>query len=312
MILQHQDIDNGYYRSLQTLFYHSRVYVRFVWFTDSTRTVLLENANFNSDWWETSISHLEYDETTHTIKCRRIGQNVNSTKWITLPSASTSTDGLMTKEQVKSLDGKQDKLNYYIENTSTDTAVIKVSHDTDEATVHEDKVEVGTDNCVLLKSEDVIRGEDSYIKVSHEKVSMSSPEGEIEDVVKVIQNNADTINNLYECAHSELIEMRNSGNLIVNRKYCIIDYVTTTTQDNTRSANHKFDIVVTATSNNTLSEDVKIIRNIDDNDYFAQNDLSAWVVKYCVDNDTSRFSWADTVNGKGVIYYLKDEFNNEC
>lgn len=40
--------------------------------------------------------------------------------------------------------------------------------------------------------------------------------------------------------------------------------------------------------------------------------LSSWEVKYCFDNDISRFAWADESNGKGVIYYMKDEWNNEC
>ena len=34
-------------------------------------------------------------------------------------------------------------------------------------------------------------------------------------------------------------------------------------------------------------------------------------MKYCIDNDTNRFVWADDANGKGVIYYMKDENNNE-
>ena len=40
--------------------------------------------------------------------------------------------------------------------------------------------------------------------------------------------------------------------------------------------------------------------------------MSAWELKYCLDNDTTRFAWADTENGKGVIYYMRDEYNNEC
>ena len=39
--------------------------------------------------------------------------------------------------------------------------------------------------------------------------------------------------------------------------------------------------------------------------------LNAWEIKYCLDNDKELFGWADT-NGKGVIYYLKDEFGNEA
>jgi hypothetical protein len=49
-----------------------------------------------------------------------------------------------------------------------------------------------------------------------------------------------------------------------------------------------------------------------DYDYFDNRDLSAWEIKYCLDNDTNRFAWADNINGKGVIYYMKDEFGNEA
>ena len=40
-------------------------------------------------------------------------------------------------------------------------------------------------------------------------------------------------------------------------------------------------------------------------------DIRSWEIKYCLDNDRLRFNWADTINGKGVIYYLKDENGNE-
>lgn len=48
--------------------------------------------------------------------------------------------------------------------------------------------------------------------------------------------------------------------------------------------------------------------------YFSEQDskLEAWELKYCLDNDTNRFAWADTINGRGVIYYMKDEYGNEC
>lgn len=49
-----------------------------------------------------------------------------------------------------------------------------------------------------------------------------------------------------------------------------------------------------------------------DDDYFKYANLGAWEIKYCLDNDETRFVWADEENGKGVIYYMKDEFNNEC
>ena len=45
--------------------------------------------------------------------------------------------------------------------------------------------------------------------------------------------------------------------------------------------------------------------------YFASSNLSAWKLKYCLDNDTNRFAWADSANGKGVIYRMIDEFDND-
>ena len=39
--------------------------------------------------------------------------------------------------------------------------------------------------------------------------------------------------------------------------------------------------------------------------------MNAWELKYCLDNDKELFDWAAT-DGKGVIYYLKDEFGNEA
>lgn len=41
------------------------------------------------------------------------------------------------------------------------------------------------------------------------------------------------------------------------------------------------------------------------------NDLSKWELKYSLDNDTRKYTWAHT-NGKGVIFYMKDDFGNEC
>ena len=40
--------------------------------------------------------------------------------------------------------------------------------------------------------------------------------------------------------------------------------------------------------------------------------MSSWEIKYSLDNDKTRFWWADETNGKGVIYYMKDEYGNEC
>jgi hypothetical protein len=118
-----------------------------------------------------------------------------------------------------------------------------------------------------------------------------------------------TINVLY----SELVALRSMSGLTPGCKYRITDYVTTTSQENTQSANHPFDIIVEALTENTLSEDTKACLHEGDT-YFSEHNakLGAWEIKYCLDNDTDRFAWASSQSGKGVIYYMKDEFNNEC
>ena len=110
--------------------------------------------------------------------------------------------------------------------------------------------------------------------------------------------------------YTELVNLRNNAQLTSGVFYRITDYITTTTQENTRSAGHPFDVIVLTLSVNELSEQAWAIQHSGDT-YFANNDLSAWKIWYCIDNDTNRFKWADSVNGKGVIYRMIDEFNND-
>lgn len=114
-----------------------------------------------------------------------------------------------------------------------------------------------------------------------------------------------------EITYAELKNLRDEGKLVVGRNYIITDYECTTTTENTQSAGYQFDIIVVADSPNTLNEVARARLHKGDT-YFAENNLGAWELKYCLDNDTNRFDWADEVNGKGVIYYMKDEHNNEC
>lgn len=115
---------------------------------------------------------------------------------------------------------------------------------------------------------------------------------------------------IIEITWSELKAKRDAGELTLGQLYRITDYQCTTVQSNTRSAGHQFDIIVLALSKNTLSEQAYAALHSGDT-YFANNDLSAWKLWYCLDNDTTRFAWADSTNGKGVIYRMIDEFNND-
>ena len=54
--------------------------------------------------------------------------------------------------------------------------------------------------------------------------------------------------------YAELVELRNNAELIPGMFYRITDYQCTTTQENTQAADHRFDIIVQALSESTLSE----------------------------------------------------------
>lgn len=119
---------------------------------------------------------------------------------------------------------------------------------------------------------------------------------------------------LCEVSWKQLQELRRRKILIPGQMYRITDYITTVANDpEAQSAGHPFDIVVMALSADSLSEHALAMRSTrDTDDYFADAKLEAWKIWYCIDNDTTRFQWADTANGKGVIYRMIDEFHNDC
>ena len=134
-------------------------------------------------------------------------------------------------------------------------------------------------------------------------------------------------------AWSDLKAKRDGGLLVPGQQYRITDYVATTNGDmESRSANHPFDIIVTADDEHTLNEHARAIMHetvldfsstvqyavgdfckyegtvykcatahegewvADDftreSPYFYGRNLAAWDVWYRIDNDTSRFMWA--------------------
>ena len=115
---------------------------------------------------------------------------------------------------------------------------------------------------------------------------------------------------LVKITWSELKSLRDNSQLVAGQQYRITDYTCTTTQPATKSAGHVFDIIVTADSESVLNEEARAIQH-DGDTYFANCDLNAWKIWYRIDNDTNRFAWADSTNGKGVIYRMIDEFNND-
>jgi hypothetical protein len=120
---------------------------------------------------------------------------------------------------------------------------------------------------------------------------------------------ANTVTSPYVAiSYTDLKALKEASGLAVGKKYRIIDYVTTTASADTVSAGHQFDIVVTAISSDKLSEDAQAMLH-DGDTYFANNTLSLWKLKYDIENDVTKFAWADE-SGKGVIYEMTDEFDN--
>lgn len=110
--------------------------------------------------------------------------------------------------------------------------------------------------------------------------------------------------------YSALKSLKDSSGLAIGQKYRITDFVSVFDETGITSANHPFDLIVEANSNNGFSEIAIAIQHVGD-DYFANQNLGAWQVNYCFDNDTKRFPQASS-SGRGFIYYLKDEYGNEA
>ena len=121
----------------------------------------------------------------------------------------------------------------------------------------------------------------------------------------------DVLEDITSITWQELKQLRDGNNLLPGHQYRITDYQCTTTQEDTQSTGHQFDIIVTADSTNKLNEKARACLHNGDT-YFANSKLQGWQLWYCLDNDVTRFAWADATNGKGVVYRMIDEWNNDC
>lgn len=130
---------------------------------------------------------------------------------------------------------------------------------------------------------------------------------------------SEQVSKMQAVTYANLKTMRDGGELVPGRLYRITDYVTTlpekvndfTGEVMERSAGHAYDLVVVALSGSVLSENALAMLH-DGDEYFAGANLAAWQLKYCLDNDTERFRWLASANGKGVVYWMKDEWGNEA
>ena len=121
--------------------------------------------------------------------------------------------------------------------------------------------------------------------------------------------------NAIEVTHSDLLDMCDNGTLVPGQQYRIIDYLTTVydEEEETRSAEHPFDLLVTAATNSKLkAKAVPLHSSRDTTGYFNGYDLEKCEVWYDINNDSTKYKWADEENGKGVIWRMRDFDGNDC
>lgn len=116
--------------------------------------------------------------------------------------------------------------------------------------------------------------------------------------------------NIKKVTWAELVALRDGKLLKPGQQYQITDYVTTSTQVNTSVLDRRFDLIVTASDTCNLQDECRATTGVEGVAYYSNP--NRWRVWYYLDNDKDRFWWADTTNGKGVIYRLIDEHNNDC
>lgn len=141
--------------------------------------------------------------------------------------------------------------------------------------------------------------------------------------IDTLSENEDSLENLKEVTYDELVQMVNESELVPGTLYRITDYHTVVgASENFISADHQFDIIVNAISENELSEDAHAISH-DGETYFRETVFNEdvctlWTLRYSLIPNLSKYSWLPygTYTGgpkpKGAIYYMKDEWGNEA
>lgn len=135
-----------------------------------------------------------------------------------------------------------------------------------------------------------------------DKIEKVSVNGQVYELAGSGGSASDITNITYE----ELKELVAASGLVPGSKYRITDFVSIYIEGEVylnKSAGHQFDIIVTAKTNSELYSQASAALHEGD-DYFSNCDLSKWELKYNINSKNEI--------GKGEIYYMKDEFDNEA
>ena len=100
-----QNIVNDFCR--QIIFNHDKVYHRAIYFTSAKRDTI----NYAEDWSCLFMDRLIWDSAAHKYVPSLFGVKFNASYTDAIPLASTTTDGLMSKEDKAKLAQLENKLN---------------------------------------------------------------------------------------------------------------------------------------------------------------------------------------------------------
>ena len=268
-------------------------------------------------------------DTTH-----RFVTDTEKTTWTGKASTAVATqaaNGLLSAADKKKLDGIAAGANNYTHPASHPASMIaqdtthrfvtdteKTAWNAKAAATAATQLAMGLMSAADKKKLDgIAAGANNYTHPASHPASMIAQDGThrfVTDAEKAEWNGkTGVLSALHSVSYAELVALRNGKQLRPGHHYRITNFVTTVANDaEARSAGHPFDIIVLATAADTLSEEARAIVNENYAEYFATANLAAWKVWYCLDNDTTRFQWADEANGRGVIYRLVDEWQNDC
>ena len=118
-------------------------------------------------------------------------------------------------------------------------------------------------------------------------------------------NDKPNLNEVISITYAELKQLKDSSGLTPNQQYRITNYHTYNhNYFGDGVANHDFDLIVRAISNNQL--DVKASATQHNGDtYFSGISLNLWEIWYDLDANAS-------INHTGLIYRMIDEYGNDC
>lgn len=137
------------------------------------------------------------------------------------------------------------------------------------------------------------------------------------DIEQIVKDFSDICTNLYESqenffnmqqvTYSELVELRDNGELVSGKYYRITDYVATAnSESNYTPTNIPLDVIVMALTEDTLCQEGYAVKRSGYNYSSNVNDDFKQTIKisYSLDNNIDEYDWADAENGKGVIYRM--------